>query len=80
MIRIVLVAACLIYLLVIAAQVWDRPSLWQEGFLIGTALAAATTMYWFRDRVILDRWEKAALWIVVLLFLGYGLTRLGGLV
>ncbi|MDH7511188.1 MAG: hypothetical protein QHH04_09145 [Methanolinea sp.] len=80
MIRVVLVAASLIYIMIIAAQVWDRPSLWLEGLLIGTALAAATAMYWFRDRVILDRWEKAALWAAVLLFLGYGLARLGGLV
>jgi hypothetical protein len=80
MIRVVLVAACLIYILVIAAQVWDRPSLWLEGFLSGTALAAATAMYWFRDRVMLDLWEKAALWTAVLLFLAYGLARLGGLV
>lgn len=80
MIREVLVAGCLIYILVISAQVWDRPSLWLEGFLIGTALAAATAMYWFRDRVTLDLWEKAALWAAVLLFLVYGLARLGGLV
>ncbi|MCQ8894607.1 MAG: hypothetical protein NQU46_08275 [Methanolinea sp.] len=80
MIQGVLVAACLIYILIIAAQAWDRPSLWLEGFLIGAALAAATAVYWSRDRVTLDRWEKAALWAAVLLFLGYALARLGGLV
>ncbi|HOS82291.1 MAG TPA: hypothetical protein PK445_06150 [Methanolinea sp.] len=80
MIRVVLVAAFLIYILIIAVQIWNRPSLWLEGFLIGAALAAAVAMYWFRDRIILDRWEKAALWAAVLLFLVYGLARLGGLV
>jgi len=80
MIRVVLVAGCVIYLLILVVQVWNRPSLWLEGLLIGTAIAAATAMYWFRDRVTLDLWEKAALWAAVLLFLGYGIARLGGLV
>ncbi len=80
MIRVVLVAGCMIYLLILVVQVWNRPSLWLEGLLIGTAIAAATAMYWFRDRVTLDLREKAALWAAVLLFLGYGIARLGGLV
>ncbi|MDI9633555.1 MAG: hypothetical protein QFX32_05805 [Methanolinea sp.] len=79
MIRVILGAACAIYLVIIGLQVAARPSLWVEGLLAGTALAAATAMYFVRDRVILGAWEKAALWAAVLLFLGYTLARLGGI-
>lgn len=79
MIRAVLVLGTLIYILVIAVQYIDRPSLWLESFLICGALILASAMYWFRDELRLQRWESVALWAAVLLFVVYGLAKLGGL-
>lgn len=80
MIREVLVLGTLIYLLVIAVQCFDRPSLWLQGLAIGGALALATGVYWFREELRLRQWEAVALWVAVLLFVAYGLGRLGGLI
>jgi len=80
MIREVLVVGTLIYILVIAVQMIDRPSLWLQSLLIGGALALATAVYWFREELHLQRAEIAALWVAVFLFVIYGLAILGGLV
>lgn len=79
MIRAVLVLGTLIYILVIAVQYIDRPSLWLESLLICGALILVTAVYWFRDELRLQRWESIALWAAVLLFVVYGLAKLGGL-
>ncbi len=80
MIREVLVLATLIYLLVIAVQLIDRPALWLQSLAIATALGLAAGVYWFREELRLGRWEAVALWAAVLLFVAYGLARIGGLV
>lgn len=79
MIRAVLVLGTLIYILVIAVQYIDRPSLWLESLLICGALILASAVYWFRDELRLQRWESVALWAAVLLFVVYGLAKFGGL-
>lgn len=79
MIREVLVVGTLVYILIIAVQSFDRPSLWIQSLAICAALALATGAYWFRDELHLHRAEVTALWIVVLLFVCYGLATLGGL-
>lgn len=78
MIREVLVLGTLMYILVIAVQYFVRPSLWLESLLICGALALATAVYWFRDELRLQRWESVALWAAVLLFVSYGLAKIGG--
>ncbi|MCU0631440.1 MAG: hypothetical protein MUC66_00490 [Methanolinea sp.] len=79
MIREVLVLGTLIYILIIAVQLIDRPSLWLQSLLIVVALALATGVYWFREELRLQRWEVMALWVAVFLFVAYGLARFGGL-
>jgi len=79
MIREVLVLGTLIYILIIAVQLIDRPSLWLQSLLIVVALALATCVYWFREELRLQRWEVMALWVAVFLFVAYGLARFGGL-
>ncbi|OPX71178.1 MAG: hypothetical protein A4E38_01124 [Methanoregulaceae archaeon PtaB.Bin108] len=79
MIREVLVIGTLIYILIIAVQWIDRPSLLLQSLLICGALALATALYWFRDEIRISRWEALALWSVILLFVVYGLVKLGGL-
>lgn len=80
MIREVLVLGTLIYILIIAVQWIDRPSLWLQSLLIGGALVLATAMYWFRNELRLQRWEAVALWTAVLLFVVYGLAKMGGVI
>lgn len=79
MIRGLLALGTLIYILIIAVQLIDRPSLWLQSLAIGAALAIATGMYWFREELRLRRWEVLALWAAVLLFVAYGLATIGGL-
>lgn len=79
MIREVLVLGTLIYILIIAVQLIDRPSLWLQSLLIGAALALATGVYWFRQEFRLHNWEIVALWTAVLLFVAYSLAKAGGL-
>jgi len=78
MIREVLVLGTLIYILIIAVQWIDRPSLWPQSLIICGALVLATAMYWFRNELRLQRLEAVALWAAVLLFVVYGLARMGG--
>lgn len=80
MIREVLVLATLIYLLVIAVQLIDRPALWLQSLAVAAALGLAAGAYWFREELHLGKWEAVALWAAVLLFVIYAIARLGGLV
>lgn len=79
MIREVLVLGTLIYILIIAVQLFDRPSLWLQSLAIGAALGLAAATYWFREELRLEKWEVVALWAAVLLFVVYGLATFGGL-
>jgi len=79
MIREVLVIGTLIYILIIAVQTFDRPSLWLQSLIIAAALALATGTYWFREELRISLCEALALWSVVLLFVVYGLAKIGGL-
>ena len=80
MIREVLVLATLIYLLIIAVQLIDRPALWLQSLAVAAALSLAAGVYWFREELRLGKWEAVALWAAVLLFVIYAIAGLGGLV
>jgi len=80
MIREVLVLATLIYLLIIAVQLIDRPALWLQSLAVAAALGLAAGVYWFREELRLGKWEAVALWAAVLLFVIYAIAGLGGLV
>jgi len=78
MIKEAVVAGVIIYIVINIAQVLDRPSVAIEGFVIIASLVCAGILYWYRNEEILRRWEGAALWAVVLLFLVYGALKFGG--
>lgn len=78
MIKEAVVAGVIIYIIINIVQVLDRPSVTIEGFVIIASLVCAGILYWYRNEEILRKWEGAALWAVVLLFLVYGALKFGG--
>jgi len=78
MIREAVVAGVIIYIVINIAQVLDRPSVVIEGVVIIASLVCAGILYWYRNEEVMRKWEGAALWAVVLLFLVYGALKFGG--
>ena len=78
MIKEAVIAGVIIYIVINIAQVLDRPAVAIEGFVIIASLVCAGILYYFRNEGILRKWEGAALWAVVLLFLVYGALKFGG--
>ena len=78
MIKEAVVAGVIIYIVINIAQVLDRPSVAVEGFVIIASLVCAGILYWYRNEEVMRKWEGAALWAVVLLFLVYGALKFGG--
>ena len=78
MIRVAVVAGVIIYIVINIAQVLDRPSVVIEGVVIIASLVCAGILYWYRNEEVMRKWEGAALWAVVLLFLVYGALKFGG--
>lgn len=69
-----------VYVLIIIAQVIDRPAILAEGAVAAVVLAAATACYLVTDRHRLHVSEMAALWAAVLLFAVYGVLKYGGVI
>ena len=80
MIRESILAGGIIYLLINAIQVIQRPSLVMEGVLVGFALSFATAFYLTRREHALHTAEAVALWAAVLLFGVYGFLKMGGVI
>ncbi len=78
MIKEAVVVGVIIYIVINIAQVLDRPSVVFEGVVIIASLVCAGILYWYRNEEVMRRWEGAALWAVVLLFLVYGALKFGG--
>jgi hypothetical protein len=78
MIREAVVIGVIIYILINIAQVLDRPAVAIEGVVIIASLVCAAILYYYRNEEILRKWEGAALWAAVLLFLVYGALKFGG--
>ena len=80
MIRESILAGGIIYVLINAIQVIQRPSLVMEGVLVGFALSFATAFYLTRREHALHTAEAVALWAAVLLFAVYGFLKMGGVI
>ncbi|WAC05983.1 MAG: hypothetical protein OS112_04965 [Methanoregula sp.] len=80
MIREVILAGGIIYVLINAIQVIQRPSVVMEGVLVGFTLSFATAFYLTRREHELHIAEAAALWAAVLLFAVYGFLKMGGVI
>ncbi len=68
-----------LYVLLSIAQIIDRPAIWSEGFVVAIVLGIATACYLIHDEQRLHLSEIIALWVAVLLFLGYGMLKYGGI-
>jgi len=67
-----------LYILLIIAQIIDRPAIWSEGIVVALVLAIATAYYLIHDEHRLHVSEIVALWAAVLLFMVYALLKYGG--
>jgi hypothetical protein len=67
-----------LYVLLIVAQIIDRPAIWSEGIVVALVLAIATAYYLIHDEHRLHMSEIVALWAAVLLFMVYALLKFGG--
>ena len=67
-----------LYILLIIAQIIDRPAIWSEGIVVALVLAIATAYYLIHDEHRLHVSEIVALWAAVLLFMVYALLKFRG--
>jgi len=80
MIRESILIAGIIYLVVIAVQMFTVPATLLQGAIFGIVLLAGTGFYFIRHHELLEHLEVVALWAAVLLFVLYALLRLGGVI
>ncbi len=78
MIREAILFGGVLYILIAAAQIIDRPVIWVEGIVVSVVLATATAYYLMQEEHNLHLSEIIALWVAVLLFLVYGALKFGG--
>ncbi|NYT06878.1 MAG: hypothetical protein GKC05_01285 [Methanomicrobiales archaeon] len=78
MIRKILLLAGIVYIAVSMAQIIQRPSTAPEGVVIGAALLVVVSFFYMRDEPGLAKWEGAAIWLAVFLFVIYGILRYAG--
>lgn len=78
MIRKILLAAVIVYIAVSTVQIIQRPSTAPEGVVIAAALLVAISFFYMRDEQGLAKWEGAAVWCAVFLFVLYGILKYAG--
>jgi hypothetical protein len=75
MIREVILGAGAMYLIILIAQIIQRPSVGLEAILAGSVLAVAMGVYLSAYPHRIHAGESVAVWTGVLLFLVYGLFK-----
>jgi hypothetical protein len=75
MIREVILGAGGMYLIILIAQIIQRPSVGLEAILAGSVLAVAMGVYLSAYQHRIHAGESVAVWTGVLLFLVYGLFK-----
>jgi len=78
MIREAILFGGVLYILIAAAQIINRPPIWPEGIIVVLVLAIATAGYLINDEHRLHVSEIVALWAAVLLFMVYAILKFGG--
>jgi hypothetical protein len=78
MIREVILGGAAIYIIILIAQIIERPSVGVEAIAAGSVLAFAAVLYLSRNPHRIHNWESVALWTAVLLFLAYGIFKYTG--
>jgi hypothetical protein len=75
MIREIILGGAGMYLIILAVQIINRPSVSLEAIAAGSVLALATGIYLYAHPGRIHAWESVALWSAVLLFLVYGIFK-----
>jgi hypothetical protein len=75
MIREVLLGAAAMYVIILLAQIIERPSVALEAIAAASIIAIAAGLYLYDHPHRVHNWESVALWTAVLLFLAYGIFR-----
>ncbi len=78
MIREVILGGAAIYVIILIAQIIERPSVGVEAIAAGSVLAIAAALYLSHNPHRIHNWESVALWTAVLLFLAYGIFKYTG--
>lgn len=75
MIREVLLGAAVMYVIILIAQIIERPSVALEAIAAASVIAIAVGIYLSHQPHRVHAVESVALWTAVLLFLAYGIFK-----
>jgi hypothetical protein len=75
MIREVILGAAAMYVVILIAQIIERPSLALEAIAAGSVIAITAGIYLSRHPHRVHAVESVVLWATVLLFLAYGIFK-----
>jgi hypothetical protein len=78
MIREILLGAGITYLLILAIQIIQRPSVATGALAAGSLIMIAAGFYWYDSHEGVHRWEIIMLWSAIFLFVIYGILKFSG--
>lgn len=80
MIREILLGAGITYLIILAVQVIQRPTVATGALAAGSLIMIGAGFYWYGSHEGVHRWEVILLWSAILLFVLYGTLKFSGVV
>jgi hypothetical protein len=80
MIREIVLAGGVFYLLINAIQLVQNQSVGGEGLAVGVIYLIGVGAFWYQEEEPLKKWEYLVIWVAVLLFVAYGMLHYGGMV
>jgi len=78
MIREILLGAGITYLIILAIQIIQRPSVATGALAAGSLIMIAAGIYWYGSHEGVHKWEIIMLWSAILLFVIYGILKFSG--
>lgn len=78
MIREILLGAGITYLIILAIQVIQRPSVATGALAAGSVIMIAAGIYWYGSHEGVHKWEIIMLWSAIFLFVIYGILKFLG--
>ena len=79
MIREIVLAGGIFYLVINAVQLVQHQSVAGEGLVIGIIYLIGVGAFWYSQEEPLKKWEYLVVWTAVLLFVVYGVLHYGGM-
>jgi uncharacterized membrane protein len=79
MIREIVLAGGVFYLVINAVQLVENQSVGGEGLLVGIIYLIGVGAFWYSEEEPLKKWEYLVIWVAVLLFVVYGVLHYGGM-